>query len=90
VGGVPEAKKVNWVCIDCESAFNRSRTITRGSFGMEVVLWLFFCLPGLIYSVWRLCNRYHGCPGCGSSNIVPGHTPAAHRILESRMPPRIQ
>lgn len=30
------------------------KTITKGSFSVELILWLFFILPGVDYSVWRL------------------------------------
>jgi hypothetical protein len=38
---------------------------------MEVFLWLLFLLPGFIYSIWRLCARYQGCPMCGEKNLIP-------------------
>lgn len=44
---------------------------TKGSIAIELTLWLFFLVPGLIYSLWRLSNRYEVCPNCGSEEIVP-------------------
>ncbi len=44
----------------------------RGSFGIEIILWLFFIIPGLIYSVWRLSSKEEVCAKCGhSSHLVP-------------------
>lgn len=53
------------------------RTYTKGSFGVEVLLWLLMILPGLIYSLWRLTTRYPGCPQCGAANMIPIDSPKA-------------
>lgn len=34
-----------------------TKTVTPGSFAMELFLWLLFLLPGFIYSIWRLTAR---------------------------------
>jgi ssDNA-binding Zn-finger/Zn-ribbon topoisomerase 1 len=47
-----------------------AKTYTKGSLAVEIVLWLFFLLPGLIYSVWRLSSRYEGCPKCGYEHVA--------------------
>jgi len=44
----------------------------KGSFLVEVILWLFFIIPGLIYSIWRLTTKDNVCSNCGhSSHLVP-------------------
>ena len=53
------------------------KTQTRGSIVIEIVLWLLFIVPGLIYSIWRLSSRRPVCPACGSTAIVPYDAPAA-------------
>ena len=68
------------LCTACGSQV-RPRTATRGSFGIELILWLCFLIPGLIYSIWRLSNRYYACPVCRSPSIIPLGTPAANAIL---------
>lgn len=50
---------------------------TRGSMGIEILLWLCFIVPGLIYSLWRLTTRHQACASCGATNLVPVSTPAA-------------
>ena len=47
-----------------------SQTITKGTLGVEVALWLLFIFPGLIYSVWRFSSRYEGCPDCSWEHVV--------------------
>jgi hypothetical protein len=49
----------------------------KGTFVTEVLLWLFFLLPGLIYSIYRLSSKYDGCPDCGAPNMIPVGSPAA-------------
>jgi len=45
---------------------------TRGSFWLELVLWLMFLWPGMIYSVWRLTTRAEVCGNCkNSGNLIP-------------------
>ncbi len=43
---------------------------TKGSFGVEVILWLLLIIPGIIYSVWRLSNKRWICPQCNFDYIV--------------------
>ena len=73
----------DYYCTACGS-FVRSQTITNGSFATELILWLFFLLPGLIYSCWRLTTRHEGCPECGSPDIIPSHTPRAQQALAAQ------
>lgn len=41
-----------------------------GSSGVELLLWLFFLLPGLIYSVWRSSTRDYFCPQCKWGHVI--------------------
>ncbi len=68
-----------WVCTVCETADYPKRH-TKGSFVIEVVLWLFLIVPGLIYSLWRLTTKGNVCKSCGSPNVVPFDSPAGRRI----------
>lgn len=53
------------------------KTSTSGSIGIEIVLWLCFIVPGLIYSIWRLSSRKSVCSSCGAQTIIPMDSPAA-------------
>jgi len=33
------------------------KMFVRGSFFIELVLWVCFIIPGIIYSIWRLTNK---------------------------------
>ena len=52
--------------------------------GVELILWLCFLVPGLIYSVWRMSSYRATCPSCGSENLVPLDSPNGKKILESQ------
>ena len=71
-----------------------SKRYTKGSFGLEVLLWLMFLVPGILYSLWRLASRYEGCPACGSSTLVPPDSPIARKMAtelrQAPLPPSLQ
>lgn len=63
-------------CKSCGHA-GETRTVTRGSIWIELVLWLCFLVPGLIYSIWRLTTSRQACTQCGSFDLVPNGSPVA-------------
>jgi hypothetical protein len=65
----------------CESCGSLASPVsrTKGSFAVEVALWILFCAPGLIYSIWRLSSRESVCPICGGKPIPCG-TPRGQEI----------
>lgn len=69
-----------YVCTQCGYA-GASKTATKGSFLIEVVLWLCFLIPGIIYSLWRLSSRHSVCPKCGGA-LIPTDSPKGKILLE--------
>lgn len=67
-------------CPSC-GATSDGCTHTRGSILIELVLWLCFLLPGLIYSVWRLSSRQQVCPSCRNPGLIPVTSPRASKEL---------
>lgn len=63
------------ICETCGCIVDRPVTITKGSFWIEIVLWFFFLVPGLIYTIWRLTTRYHACPACRGGSLLPLGSP---------------
>lgn len=55
----------------------RGKTATRGHLLIEIILWICFLIPGLIYSIWRHSSRYKVCTSCGSNTLVPPNSPVA-------------
>ena len=53
------------------------KTVTRGSILIEIILWLCFIVPGLIYSIWRQGSKYKACASCGARTLVPPESPVA-------------
>lgn len=68
------------ICIMCGN-IKEPRTITKGNILTEIILWLFFLLPGIIYSAWRHLSRYEGCPVCKSENMIPLTSPVARKFI---------
>lgn len=69
------------ICPDCgRKAYVKD--VTRGSTSLEVVLWLFFLLPGLAYSIWRHSARHSKCPDCGATDMVPIDSFRGKQIIE--------
>lgn len=61
-------------------------TLTKGSFAVEVILWLCFLIPGLIYSFWRLSSRSNNCPKCGSTEVIPIDSPVGMKLMQEFAP----
>lgn len=78
-------------CMTC-GVDGLTKTRTRGSIFIEIVLWLCLIVPGLIYSIWRLTTKRQVCASCGAENIIPLDSPAAknHRqMLAGGGPPNV-
>ena len=76
------------VCTSC-GYVGEPKTVTKGSFAIEVILWLCLLLPGLIYSVWRLSSRHDGCPSCGQTTIIPSGSPMAQKFFRENLPEKL-
>ncbi len=63
-------------CPNC-GTIGTPKKVTKGSILIEIVLWLFMILPGLLYSLWRLSTRHSACPSCGAPNMIPANSPKA-------------
>ena len=48
----------------------KPKLFTKGSFVLEVILWLMMLIPGLIYSLWRVSTKYKGCPKCSFNYVI--------------------
>jgi predicted RNA-binding Zn-ribbon protein involved in translation (DUF1610 family) len=64
------AKKVNLKCSNCGEKNEVSlKKRAKGSIGIEIVLWLCFFVPGILYSLWRMTTKatVAVCPNCGKT-----------------------
>ena len=71
------------VCTVCFSSVY-PKLSTYGSFIIEVILWFFFLVPGLIYTLWRITTRHTRCPVCGSHLIIPADSPRGKVLIDHR------
>ncbi len=73
-------RSANLYCPHCGSV-SGGISHTRGSMLVELILWLCFLAPGIIYSVWRISSRQTVCPSCFSPDVIPVDSPRARREL---------
>ena len=71
------------LCPNCLTTA-KPKLYTKGDIGTEIVLWLLFILPGVLYSVWRHASRYKGCPECGHAEMIPTNSPRAAKLRAER------
>jgi hypothetical protein len=69
-----------YVCTSCHSRVMPKR-VTPGSFALEVLLWLCFLLPGMLYTAWRISARKQICPVCKAPNPIPVSTPLGQQLI---------
>jgi|GEM_PF-983782 len=75
--------KGGYICTQCGN-IGDPKTETKGSIIIEIVLWLCFLIPGLIYSIWRLTSRYKACKLCNGNSVIPINSPVGMQIIENR------
>jgi hypothetical protein len=52
-----------------------------GSTVVEVLLWLFLLVPGVVYSIWRVASKRLVCPKCEHPGTIPLDSPIAKKAL---------
>ena len=58
-----------YICESC-GCRNTAERHTKGSFSIELVLWLFLLLPGLLYGIWRMATRTYVCQQCHGNAVA--------------------
>jgi len=67
---LPRKKVTNTIrCPNCNYT-GPGKKIIKGSIAAEILLWVMFLLPGLIYSIWRITSKYYGCPKCQYPHVI--------------------
>lgn len=69
-----------YICTNC-GYLGKPVKVTRGSIFIEIILWLAFLIPGLIYSLWRLTTRYQACPKCRHESMIPADSPRGQKLI---------
>lgn len=85
-GAVTRLQKVNgkYVCADCaKNPSGETRYFctncnsyaayvrNKGNGWIEILLYLFYIVPGIIYSIWRRSGNSKQCPTCGKASLIP-------------------
>jgi hypothetical protein len=70
------------ICTTCGTQTDMPQSKARGSFVIEIILWLAFIIPGLLYSLWRQSTRQKVCPSCGNATLIVANTPDGRRRAE--------
>ena len=71
---------IQMICTTC-GHMGSPKTQVKGSFFIELTLWLLLLVPGVIYSVWRLTSKQLACPMCRNPSMIPIETPIGRQIL---------
>lgn len=68
------------ICTQC-GGHGHPKRVTKGSMGIELILWICFIVPGVIYSVWRLTSKFDACPYCGAAqSMIPLNSPRGAKL----------
>lgn len=60
---------MRYYCTQCHTHTNTAKM--KGNGWIELVLYFFYILPGVIYSIWRRSGKPNGCPTCGHAALIP-------------------
>ncbi len=66
----------------CTNCYCTKPAIVPGSFLIEIILWCFMVLPGLIYTIWRKLKNNAICPSCGKNSLIPIDTPKGQELFK--------
>lgn len=72
-----------FVCSNCGTYNAEPARPFPGSGAVEIVLWLWLIIPGLLYTIWRHQNRRYVCRSCGSTGLIPADSPKGRELLAS-------
>lgn len=70
-----------FVCTTCGYVGHPVTTV-KGNVLFELLLWCFFIVPGIIYSIWRGSTNQKVCPKCRHSTMIPSDTPLGAKLLQ--------
>jgi len=74
-------KTQKFICKNCGYTCNPIKK-KKGSLLIEIILWLFFIVPGIFYSIWRRTNRDSICPKCKQPTLIPIDSPNGKALME--------
>lgn len=72
----------SFVCTSC-GYVGRPASTVKGSILIEILLWCFFLVPGIIYSIWRISTKQSVCPKCRRATMIPSDTPVGAKLAQA-------
>ncbi|MFP4164575.1 MAG: hypothetical protein ACLFVE_11380 [Chitinispirillaceae bacterium] len=69
------------LCVSCGTV-SSIHPKPQGSAAVELILWLCFLVPGLVYTIWRGSRMISQCPKCGSREMIPPDSERGKQILQ--------
>ena len=79
-GFLSVGKQPECICTHCHTRVT-PEVHTPGSAGLELLAWIVFLVPGLLYSLWRRNARTLICPVCKAPNPIPLASPAGQQTV---------
>ena len=67
------------ICSSCGTK-GSAKNETRGSIFIEIILWICFIIPGVIYSIWRLTTKAKVCRSCNSKELISVNSPRGKEL----------
>ncbi|MDP1886131.1 hypothetical protein [Polaromonas sp.] len=74
------------ICKQCGTLNEKGSSSLPGSGWIEVVLWLAYVVPGIIYSIWRRTKRNATCAACASRELIQVGTPVGAQLIKQYHP----
>lgn len=71
----------DFICENCGKRDTPNK-MQKGSLLIEIILWLIFIIPGLIYSFWRMSTKFNACPSCKKDTMIPIDSPKGQKLLK--------
>ena len=71
------------VCKECGTVGAPVKSVP-GYFLVEVIMYLMFFIPGVIYTLWRVTNATSGCPKCGGK-MIPADSPEGIKLIGGKV-----
>jgi len=69
-------------CNSCNESTDKPHH--RGNGWIELILWLWLVVPGLIYSIWRRSGSLGTCPSCFKEELAPIEVNTAIEVRKSK------
>lgn len=69
-----------FLCTSC-GTIGKPRVRNRGSSAIEIILWLCFIFPGLLYTLWRMGRKDRYCRACKAPTMIPADSPMARQYF---------